>query len=220
MNTVAIIVAAGLGERMPGDTLKQLTPLAAVPMVLWSVRALAALCDAVVVVAPPGVEAALAGAEKVHAVVVGGATRQESVWNGLQALPPGAERVLIHDAARPCVSRALIARVIAALDRCAAVVPVVPVVDTLVREREGRVEAIIDRAHVALVQTPQGFAVDVIRRAHQSARKSGLKMSDDGSLVLAMHEPVVAVPGERTNIKVTYPEDVAVAAAILAGGGE
>jgi len=217
--TVAIIVAAGTGERMPGATLKQLMPLAGRPMVAWSAGALAAVCDAVVMVAPPGhedeIRAAVAGAVSECTVVAGGATRQESVWNGIGALPAGAERVLIHDAARPCVSRALLDRIVAALETHRAVVPAVPAVDTLVRERDGVVDAILDRVHVAGVQTPQAFAVDLIRRAHQSARRSGLSMSDDGSLVLALHEAVVTVPGERTNVKVTFPEDVAVAAAIL-----
>jgi 2-C-methyl-D-erythritol 4-phosphate cytidylyltransferase len=137
------------------------------------------------------------------------------VWNGLQALPEGTTRVLIHDAARPCVSRALLDRIVAALDRHDAVVPAVGAVDTLVRERDGAVEAILDRVHVSGVQTPQAFAVDVIVRAHAEARKRGFHSSDDGSLVLAIEEPVATVPGDRMNLKVTYPEDLAIAEAIL-----
>jgi len=218
-NTAAIIVAAGTSERLSGKTLKQLLPVAGTPMVLWSVDALAQVCDALVVVAPPGREAdlkeAVAGVAKIHAVVAGGATRQESVWNGLQALPEGAAHVLIHDAARPCVSLTLLTRIVESLDEHDAVVPAVPAVDTLVRETENRVEAILDRTHISGVQTPQAFAVGLIVDAHRRARKSGRESSDDGSLVLAASQPVATVRGERTNIKVTYPEDVTIAEAIL-----
>lgn len=222
--TVAIIVAAGAGERMSGDTPKQLAPLAGRPMVAWSARRFSQVCDDVVVVAPPGREdemrSALAEFEKVRAVVPGGATRQESVFNGLAALPEGASRLLVHDAARPCVSGELVRRVLDALYDKDAVVPAVPAVDTLVHEREGGVDAILDRVHVSMVQTPQGFAADVLLRAHREARKGGLQSSDDGSLVLALGVPVATVAGERTNVKITYPEDVAVAEAILRREGE
>lgn len=191
-------------------------------MVAWSARALAAVCDAIVVAAPPGreddVAAALVGVDKIHAVIAGGETRQESVLNALEALPADATRVLIHDAARPCVSRALLDRIVAALDDHAAVVPAVPAVDTLVRATDAGVEAILDRAHISGVQTPQAFTVELILGAHRKARKRGHISSDDGSLVLAISEPVAAVRGERSNIKVTFPEDVVIAEAILHNG--
>ncbi len=218
-NIAAIIVAAGSSERFSGNTPKQLLPVAGMPMLLWSARALAQVCDALVVVAPPGREdelrEAVAGVDNIHAVVVGGTTRQESVWNGLQALPGGAKHVLIHDAARPCVSRALLSRIIESLDEHQAVVPVVPTVDTLVRETGDHVDAILDRSCVSGVQTPQAFAVGLIVDAHCKARKTGYRSSDDGSLALAAAQPVATVRGERSNIKVTYPEDVAIAEAIL-----
>jgi 2-C-methyl-D-erythritol 4-phosphate cytidylyltransferase len=177
----------------------------------------------VVVAAPPGredeVREALEGMA-VHAVVSGGETRQDSVFNALGALPEGAARVLIHDAARPCVSPALVRRVAEALDSHDAVVPAVPVVDTLVREMDGRVQAILDRTHVSGVQTPQGFATALIVEAHRRARERGYRSSDDGSLVVAMGEPLATVPGDRNNIKVTFPEDVAVAEIILTKAGE
>jgi 2-C-methyl-D-erythritol 4-phosphate cytidylyltransferase len=224
MSTSAIIVAAGTSERLSGNTPKQLLPVAGMPMLLWSAHALMQVCDALVVVAPPGREndlkGAVAGVEKVHAVVAGGATRQESVWNGLQALPEGATRVMIHDAARPCVSRALLDRIIESLDEHDAVVPAVPAVDTLIRESESQVDAILDRACISGVQTPQAFAVALIVDAHRKSRKNGRQSSDDGSLVLALGQPVATVRGERTNIKVTYPEDVTMAEAILKERGE
>jgi 2-C-methyl-D-erythritol 4-phosphate cytidylyltransferase len=215
MSTAAIIVAAGDGSRLPGDTPKQLVALAGKPMVAWSAEKLRSVCDGLVVVAPAGRVDAVGEMLGDANTVPGGETRQESVWNGLQALPEGTTRVLIHDAARPCVSRALLDRIVAALDRHDAVVPAVGAVDTLVRERDGAVEAILDRVHVSGVQTPQAFAVDVIVRAHAEARKRGFHSSDDGSLVLAIEEPVATVPGDRMNLKVTYPEDLAIAEAIL-----
>jgi 2-C-methyl-D-erythritol 4-phosphate cytidylyltransferase len=219
MKTTGIIVAAGLSRRLSGGGLKQLMPLCGAPMVAWSAGALAAVCDALVVVAPPGregdLEAALSGIDTPHAVVAGGETRQDSVRNALAAVADDDGCVLIHDAARPCVSRVLLDRVIAALDGHDAVVPVVPAVDTLVREKESAVEAVLDRAHIAAVQTPQAFRTALIVAAHRKAHKRGFQSSDDGSLVLALGEPLAAVPGERTNIKVTYEEDIAVVEAIL-----
>jgi len=154
-------------------------------------------------------------ATKLHTFVVGGATRQESVFNGLRALPDGFQHVLIHDAARPCVSPTLIASVLDALQSHDAVVPAVAVTDTLVRNYESKVDAIIDRVHVAGVQTPQAFRLELIVRAHREARARGFQSSDDGSLVLALGEPVHTVPGERSNIKVTVREDIAMAEAVL-----
>lgn len=225
-NVYALVMAAGTGERFAGGVPKQLVLLYDRPLVAWSVGRLAA-CSAVagiVVAAPPdGVDAvrtalAASGDGKVRAVVAGGDTRQESVAHGLDALPEDASHVLIHDAARPCLGADLVERLLAALREHDAVVPVVPAVDTLVHERDGRVDAILDRVHIAGVQTPQAFAVDVIRTAHRGAHARGLRFSDDGSLVFALGEsgtPVATVPGERTNIKVTYAEDLLVAEAIL-----
>jgi 2-C-methyl-D-erythritol 4-phosphate cytidylyltransferase len=218
MTTAAVIVAAGTGERFPGDTLKQLTQVAGKPMVVWSAEKLLSVCNTLIVVAPPGREEAIRELLRGVETVAGGETRQDSAWNGLQALPQDATHVLIHDAARPCVSHELLERIVAALEDHDAVVPAVPAVDTLVREREGAVEAILDRVHVSGVQTPQAFSVDLIVEAHLKARKRGFRSSDDGSLVLAIDRPVATVSGDRMNMKVTYPQDLAIAAAILTRG--
>jgi 2-C-methyl-D-erythritol 4-phosphate cytidylyltransferase len=160
-----------------------------------------------------------AAARKLRAAIIGGATRQDSVYNGLEQVPAGTTHVLIHDAARPCLSSTLRDRVIDALSAHDAVVPAVPVTDTLIREVGSHVDAIMDRVHIAGVQTPQGFRLDLIRRAHQVARERGFKSSDDGSLVLALAENVATVPGERTNLKVTFRDDLMIADAILKNGG-
>ena len=134
---------------------------------------------------------------------------------GLETLDADCGFVLIHDAARPCVGADLIGGVIGALSGGGAVVPVLPAVDTLVRESDGAVDAILDRVHISGVQTPQGFHSALILRAHRSAKAKGFTSSDDGSLVFALGEKVRTIEGERTNIKITYPEDAAVAEAIL-----
>jgi len=97
-------------------------------------------------------------------------------------------------------------------------VPAVPVTDTLIRDMDAGVDAILDRVNLAGVQTPQGFRLELIRRAHRIARERGFKSSDDGSLVLALAENVATVPGERSNLKVTYRDDVIIAEAILKKG--
>jgi 2-C-methyl-D-erythritol 4-phosphate cytidylyltransferase len=95
------------------------------------------------------------------------------------------------------------------------VVPAVPVVDTLVVDTDARVEAIVDRANLSCAQTPQGFEKQLLLRAHRKAHADGLRSSDDGSLILLLGEPVKTIAGDRRNIKITYPEDVAIAEAIF-----
>ncbi|HXS10735.1 MAG TPA: IspD/TarI family cytidylyltransferase, partial [Candidatus Krumholzibacteria bacterium] len=195
-------------------------------MLVWSAEMLAASArvSGLVLVAPAGQEAAFTAllaeqaARKLRAAVSGGNSRQDSVYNGLERVPEGTTHVLIHDAARPCLSPALRDRVIDALASHDAVVPAVPVTDTLIRDMDAGVDAILDRVNLAGVQTPQGFRLELIRRAHRIARERGFKSSDDGSLVLALAENVATVPGERSNLKVTYRDDVIIAEAILKKG--
>ena len=223
MRAAALIMAGGTGERFAPGTPKQLVTLFGRPMIAWSIDALAQLgrvARVVVVVADalqPDVRTSLTAeaARKLTGFAAAGATRQESVYNGLRMLPEDVTHVLIHDAARPCASSQLIESVLEALQTHDAVVPVVAVTDTLVRDYQGKVDAVIDRMHVAGVQTPQAFRYDLIMRAHREAHARGFQSSDDGSLVLALGQPVYTVPGERTNIKVTVREDLAVAEAFL-----
>jgi 2-C-methyl-D-erythritol 4-phosphate cytidylyltransferase len=224
VDVIALIMAAGSGERF--GTRKQTTMLGGRPMLAWSAALLAKSprITGLVVVTPRDEAAALREAldsdasRKLIATVEGGATRQDSVFNGLEQAPAGTTHVLIHDAARPCLSAALRDRVIDALSAHDAVVPAMPVTDTLIRDVDAGVDAILDRVHIAGVQTPQAFRLDLIRRAHRAARDNGFKSSDDGSLVLALGEKVATVPGERTNLKVTFREDLAIAEAILNNG--
>jgi 2-C-methyl-D-erythritol 4-phosphate cytidylyltransferase len=218
-------MAAGAGERFGSGTPKQTTLLHGRPMIAWSMDVLARSprVDGMIVVTPPGVDIRVVdvseeAARKVRSVVSGGATRQDSVYNGLDQVPAGTTHVLIHDAARPCLSDALRDRLIDALAAHDAVVPAVPVTDTLIRDLDAGVDAILDRVHIAGVQTPQAFRLELIRRAHAAARDRGFKSSDDGSLVLTLGEKVATVPGERTNLKVTFRDDLMIAEAILKNG--
>lgn len=219
-------MAAGSGERFGSGVSKQTAGLNGRPVLAWSAGVLAASprVHALLLVGPSGQEKALSdalppeAAAKLHAMVAGGVTRQDSVYNGLEHVPAGTTHVLIHDAARPCLSPALRDRVIDALERNDAVVPTMPVTDTLVRDIDASVDAILDRVNIAGVQTPQAFQLELIRRAHRIARERGLESSDDGSLVLALGEKVATVPGERTNLKVTFQDDLTIAGAILRNG--
>jgi len=225
MNVIALIMAGGTGDRFGAGAPKQLVLLNGRTMVAWSAGMFAQSprVAGIVIVTPPGMDMPLAdlpavAAQKLRAVVAGDSRRQGSVFNALQNLPREATHVLIHDAARPCLSAALRDRVLDALEAHDAVVPAVAVTDTLIRDVESRVDAILDRVHISGVQTPQGFRAELILRAHRVARERGFRSSDDGSLVLALSEPVATVAGERTNLKVTYREDLAVAEAILKNG--
>ena len=221
--TDVLIMAAGSGSRFGEDTPKQFVELHGRPSVVWSVERFAALDNvgSIIVVTRPGGEGEVKRLiedhrlKKVGAVVAGGETRQQSVWLGLQALDASSERVMIHDAARPCVTTGFIEEIIKTLAEVSAVVPVLPATDTLIRTENGEVHAIVDRVQIAQVQTPQGFHTRVVRRAHERALMTGFESSDDGSLVHALGEKVRTIAGERTNIKITYCEDVQVAESFM-----
>jgi 2-C-methyl-D-erythritol 4-phosphate cytidylyltransferase len=222
-NVAALIMAAGTGERFEGPGSKILYPLLGRPVLVWSAErfALNRSVASITVVVCPGDEHVVREVlekhrvSKIAQIVAGGDTRQESVGLGLDALGSTYDTVLVHDAARPCVTPLLIDRILEALRTDGAVIPVWPAVDTLVREEGGVVDAILDRVHISSVQTPQGFRAELLLRAHRNAKERGLSSSDDGSVVFALGEPVRTIAGERGNIKVTYVEDAPVAEAIL-----
>ncbi|MGH8869544.1 MAG: 2-C-methyl-D-erythritol 4-phosphate cytidylyltransferase [Actinomycetes bacterium] len=218
----AIVPAAGRGERLGPGTPKALRPLGGLPMLSHAVRGLAEarLVDLVVVAAPPGgvadVKALLTGYEGGADVLVveGGTTRQESVRSALASLPPDVSVVLVHDAARPLAPVELVDAVVAAVQRGAdAVVPVVPVADTVKRIGEdGEVAETLDRSALRAVQTPQGFRRDVLARAHETAASDA---TDDAGLVERLGIAVVTVPGSEEAFKVTRPLDLVLAEAVL-----
>lgn len=225
MTVAAVVPAAGRGERLGPGVPKALRLVGGVPMLVHAVRALseARLVDVVVVAAPPGGEAEVTASLRSHdaptevRVVTGGATRQESVRLALESLGPDVAVVLVHDAARPLAPSQLADDVAQAVLRGAdAVVPVLPVADTVKRvDDEGRVLETPRRAGLVSVQTPQGFSRDVLAAAHEAAVIDGHEATDDSSLVERLGKPVVTITGSDEAFKVTRPVDLLLADAVL-----
>ena len=220
MQTVALIVAAGRGERFGTALPKQYACLGGMPIIARSIGAFARHpgIDAVRVVIGEAdrdlYQKASTGFTLLEPVT-GGATRQATVRAGLESLADLApRRVLIHDAARPLVSAAVIGRVLKALDHFPAVLPVVPVVDTLKRLADDTVVGETPRAGLGRAQTPQGFSYSDILAAHRSA--SGEGYTDDTAIAADAGLAVGWVAGEERNLKLTLPEDHAVAEQLLA----
>lgn len=208
MKTVALIVAAGKGERMGGTLPKQFAPLAGRPMLAWSYAALAAhpAIEDVLIVIGEGQQALLRSALPDARWAIGGATRRESVARGLGAIGT-ADRILIHDAARPFLSETVIDRLLAGLAAADGAVPVLPVADTLVAA-DG---ANVPRAGVSRVQTPQAFRAAAVERAH--AHWSGEEPTDDAQMVRALGGSIALVQGDPMLEKITWAGDVAAAEA-------
>jgi 2-C-methyl-D-erythritol 4-phosphate cytidylyltransferase len=226
MKTLAIILAGGSGERLKGPLPKQFIEIGGRPLLAVCLARFQAhpAVDGILLVVPAanmerGREVvARGGFAKVIGVLAGGATRQESSAIGVAAVPAETELVLIHDAARAMVPEGVIARVLAALADAPAVTPVIPAGDTTVRiDERGAVTAVLDRDKLRRGQTPQGFHLEIIRLAHEMARAEGFAgASDDCSLVLRYKlAPVITVDGDVGNIKITYPQDLVVADAII-----
>lgn len=213
MRTAVLIVAAGRGTRMGGEVPKQWQLLAGKP-VLEHVLAAFAGMQVLVVIHPE--DRARAEALGVP-LVEGGASRDASVRAGLEALAgTGVEAVLIHDGARPLVSRALIDRLLVALEAHEGAAPALAVTDALWRGAEGLVAGTMDRAGLFRAQTPQAFRLAPILAAHR-AHPGGA--ADDVEVARAAGLDVAIVEGEETNLKLTFPGDFARAEAILRGRG-
>lgn len=224
--TGVVIPAAGTGTRMGGGENKVLRPLAGEPLVVHALRRFQEhpAVERMVLVVGEGekaimetVLAAQGDWPKLLPLVVGGTRRQESVANGLAALaanPP--DWVLVHDGARPLCSNALVGRVLETLLAHDAVVPALGIHDTLRRMGtdtglEGPSTGVVERAGVVRCQTPQGFHWEVLWGAHQWAAGAGVEGTDDAQLVEAAGGAVYLVPGEARNLKITTPEELALA---------
>ncbi|WP_439676154.1 2-C-methyl-D-erythritol 4-phosphate cytidylyltransferase [Embleya sp. MST-111070] len=230
LNTAVLVPAAGRGERLGPGAPKALRELGDIPMLVHAVRSLLAArgVTAVVVAAPPdgvaGVRDLLRAqlpAESPVRVVAGGATRQESVRLALAAVPTDHDIVLVHDAARPFVPAHVVEAVITAVaDGADAVVPALPVVDTVkeVAAANGAETVVrtVDRSLLRAVQTPQGFRRAVLARAHAEAEGFGAEgATDDAGMVERTGGTVVVVPGSEEAFKVTRPFDLLLARALL-----
>src|SRR5438477_3920123 len=141
-------------------------------------------------------------------VVAGGRTRQDSVWLALQAAPEDAEIVVVHDAVRPLITRRLIDAVLRAAAAEGAAICALPITETVKRVRAERVELTLDRSELWAVQTPQAFRADLLREAHEKARRDGVVGTDDAMLVERLGHPVRVVRGLAENVKITTPEDL------------
>jgi len=207
MEIGVILVAAGEGSRFGGP--KALVELAGKTLLERSATALGSFADRVAVLRAPDLDRAdLPG----WTLVAGGARRRDSVAAGLAALRPGSGIVLVHDAARPLLAQEVVARVAEAAAHAPAVIPVVPVTDTIKRVEGDRVVETPDRATLVAVQTPQAFRVDVLRRALEAFDSDA---TDEAALVEALGVPILAVAGDPQNMKITAPADLRVAAALL-----
>ena len=210
----AVVVAAGRGVRMGAAVNKVLLPLCGEPVIRHAVRAFceADEIDGVVVVASADeteqMRAALCGLEKVCAIVPGGLTRQESVKNGLDALPKEARIALVHDGARPLISRELIARCIRQTEDCGSAVVCTPVTDTVKVEKDGCVVRTLDRSQLRAVQTPQCFFAGELKAAYEAAARDGVSVTDDASVMEHAGHSVHLLESSEVNFKLTTPEDL------------
>lgn len=216
----AIILAGGSGSRMGAACNKVLLDLQGVPVITRAVKAFESLVDSIVLVSreedTPAMQAAMVAAQLPVTIVVGGKTRQESVWNGLCALPAACTHVLIHDGARCLVDEATIRRCMASVEEYGTGVAAIPAIDTIKQvNSEEIVTATPDRSCLRTVQTPQGFTVELIRRAHEAAHTDSFLGTDDASLVERLGVPVHLTLGDRSNIKLTTPEDIKMAETFL-----
>jgi 2-C-methyl-D-erythritol 4-phosphate cytidylyltransferase len=221
---VAIIVAAGRGMRAGGGEPKQFRALAGVPLIIHTLRRFEACAavDEIVLVAP--VEetrrhvAAAGGVElkKLARVCEGGRTRTESVWRGLELLPAGeVEIVAVHDGVRPFVTVGEIERTMRAAGEWGAAVLCAPVVDTIKTCEDGHVAHTLARESLRRALTPQCFRYELLRRAYEHARAGGIEATDDSALVELLGARIAVVDGGARNIKITRPEDFALAEILL-----
>jgi 2-C-methyl-D-erythritol 4-phosphate cytidylyltransferase len=218
-----VLVAGGRGTRFGGTLAKQFLPLAGTPILVWSATRLATLPDigSFVVVAAPEehdrCRTLLAPLALPLRLADAGAERQHSVASGLAATDPHCDIVVVHDAARPLVEPAAIADCVTAARESGGAVLASPVADT-VKRAEGDVAAeTVPREALWLAQTPQVFRADVLRRAHAEAARAGFVGTDESALVERLGLPVRLVAGSHLNRKITTPDDLAWAEAIVAG---
>ncbi|MBR4489488.1 2-C-methyl-D-erythritol 4-phosphate cytidylyltransferase [bacterium] len=223
----AVILASGKGERMNCGFPKQFIEIAGKTIVGRSIEAFEqnSGIDRIIVVSEPSHIQKIteivenSGFKKVTKIVTGGATRFESSSHGVGEIAENDAKVLIHDAARPFVSQSIINDCIASLDSCDAVNTAIKATDTIIEAENGKMAATTDRSRMMQVQTPQGFRAKTIKTAHSLAEKEGFAgATDDCGIVFKYGlADIRIVEGERTNIKITYPEDIVVAEMFVEG---
>ncbi len=221
----AIVPAAGTSRRMGGEN-KLLMEIQGKPVLMHTVQAIdqAQQVDEIIVATQQDLledVAALchrAGLHKPVRVIVGGATRTESVLAAALEADPQSVLLAVHDGARPLVQPEMIDQVIRMAVRTNAAVPAIPVIDTIkVADGEGRVLSTPDRNALFAIQTPQVFQADLLKAALQAALDAGAAVTDDASAVERLGKQVYLTEGDRENVKITTPMDVALAEVIMAG---
>lgn len=231
----AVLLAAGKGTRLGGDLPKQYQDIAGIPLAARSLQALAAseIITDIVMVIPEGDEpyvrehifaAVPKAAEKVRAFAAGGTERYDSVANGLEAISWPCSYVFIHDGARPFIDKESLCRLYAAVRECGAAVAGMPSKDTVkMAGDDGNVSSTPDRSHVWIIQTPQVFERTLITQAYREMKKKlpeltaqGIHITDDAMVAEQMKQAKIRlVEASYRNIKITTPEDIAVAEAFL-----
>jgi 2-C-methyl-D-erythritol 4-phosphate cytidylyltransferase len=224
MSVSAIIVAGGKGIRMGADVRKQYMLLAGMPIVCLTVGVFdaCACIDEIVLVVPADdlescFEKWIAGMplRKSVRLVAGGVERQDSVYQGIQSVGSGCDIMVIHDAVRPFVTSQMIESCVAEARVSGACIIGMPVMETAKRVISGEIESTLDRSTIWMAQTPQAFSADLIRKAHEQARRDHFIGTDDAMLVERLKRKVHILPGSRLNIKITTPEDLALAEGII-----
>jgi 2-C-methyl-D-erythritol 4-phosphate cytidylyltransferase len=213
-----------MGRRMGSDRNKLLLTVRSQPIIAWTLKAAAAANTItwIGIISQPtdwdDFKAIFADLKLTKPVelIRGGSTRQESVYNGLQALPAPAEQVLIHDGARCLVTPDLLDSCAQAIRHCSGLIAAVPVKDTIkVVDENGIIQSTPDRRQLWAAQTPQGFNVELLKQCHGEGIRQGWEVTDDAALLEKCGVEVQIVPGEETNLKVTTPQDLAIAEFIL-----
>ena len=222
---VALIPAAGSGVRMGGHVAKpflQLNGREILAHTLDLFERTALVDDVWVIVGADNLVACRQGIverygfKKVRDVVAGGASRQESVWRGLQRIDAGVDLVVVHDGVRPFVTETVLLATLACAAEHGAAVSAIPLRDTLKRvSPQGEVEATVPRENLWRTQTPQAFRRQLLETAHQQARQRNLRATDDAGLLESLGHPVRVVPGLEGNIKITTPDDLNLSARLL-----
>lgn len=219
-----LIPAAGKGSRMGSDRNKLLLTLLDRPLLAWTLMAAAASYEIqwIGIMGQPedfaDFKAILAdlSLSKPVELILGGTTRQASVYHGLKALPASAEHVLIHDGARCLATPNLFDRCADALETCQGLIAAIPVKDTIkVVDEQGSIIDTPNRSQLWAAQTPQGFDVQLLKQCHEQGCQLGWAVTDDAALFEKCELPVKIVLGEETNLKVTTPVDLAIAEYIL-----
>ena len=221
----AVVPAGGCGTRMGNETPKQFLHLGDVPLLIHALRVFESsrTISEIVVVVPQDVvtycqEELLPrfALSKISTVTGGGARRQDSVWNGLEAADERTKIVVVHDAVRPFVTDSMVETVVDSAKIHGAAIVAIPVNDTVKQVApDGMIETTLDRQQLWLAQTPQAFDIELLREAHRSSRQAGVEATDDAFLVERIGHQVSVVNGNPDNIKVTRPEDLLIGEAIL-----